>query len=114
MDQTVTREVLQDVVLAEPVTVVRIETRRITIPPGLAAGVHVHNGPVVGTIERGSALYQLEGGELRVLGPGDAFFEPAGARVTRFDGGPEGVTFVASFPLAAGQDATIDFPENEA
>ncbi|GAA1438348.1 hypothetical protein GCM10009617_00160 [Leifsonia poae] len=109
--EPVTRVTVQDAVLAHPVSVARLETRRIRILPGVAAGLHVHNGPVVGSIERGSAVYQLEGGEERVLRPGDVFFEPEGERVARFDGGPEGVTFLATFPLAEGAEAEIDFPE---
>lgn len=111
---TVTRAVVQDALLEHPATIVRVETRRITIPPNVAAGLHVHNGPVVGSIETGSATYQVEGDSPRVLNPGDVFFEPEGARVARFDGGPEGVTFLAHFPLAADQEATMEFPERDA
>jgi len=111
---TVTREVVQDALLEHPETIVRVETRRITIPPNVAAGLHVHNGPVVGSIETGSATYQVEGDASRVLNPGDVFFEPEGARVARFDGGPEGVTFLAHFPLAADQEATMEFPGPDA
>ncbi len=106
-----TRIVVQDAVLAHPVTVARIETRRITLQPGAPAGLHVHSGPVVGSIETGSVTYQLEGQEERVLRAGDVFFEPEGERVARFDAGADGVTFLGVFPLAAGQDAAIEFPD---
>ncbi|MFF1878699.1 GNAT family N-acetyltransferase [Leifsonia sp. NPDC058230] len=107
----VSRVVVQDAVLAHPVTVTRIETRRISIEPNVAAGLHVHNGPVVGSIERGSAIYQVEGGEPRVLRAGDVFYEPQGARVSRFDGGRDGVTFLGHFPVTAEDEPTIEFPE---
>ena len=41
------------------------------------------------------------------------FYEPQGARVARFDGGPEGVTFLGHFPVAAGEQPTIEFPDGE-
>ena len=110
---SVTRVTVQDAVLEHPVAVARIESRRITIRPGVAAGLHVHNGPVVGSVESGSAIYQLEGEAERVLQPGDVFFEPQGARVARFDAGPSGVTFLGHFPVEAGQQATIEFPEQK-
>ncbi|MFF1634721.1 cupin domain-containing protein [Leifsonia sp. NPDC058248] len=111
--EPVSRVTVQDAVLEHPVPVARIETRRITIQPGFAAGLHVHNGPVVGSIESGSAIYQVDGEAERVLSPGDVFYEPAGARIARFDGGSDGVTFLAHFPLASGQHAAIEFPNEE-
>lgn len=96
----------------DPVTAThRIEIRRIRIVPGYAAGLHIHNGPVVGSIVEGSAIYQIEGEPESVLNPGDVFYEPAGARIARFDAGPDGVTFLAYFPLEAGQEAAIEFPD---
>jgi diamine N-acetyltransferase len=111
-DEPMSRKVVQDALLEHPVTIVRVETRRISIRPDVAAGLHVHNGPVIGSVETGSAIYQVEGGEERTLAPGDVFFEPEGARVARFDGGPDGVTFLAHFPLAVDQEATMVFPEH--
>jgi len=107
----ISRTVVLDVRLPAPLPVDRIEIRRITIPPGLAAGLHVHNGPVVGSILTGSATYQIEGEAERVLRPGDVFYEPAGTRIARFDAGDEGVTFLGYFPLVPGQDAEMDFPD---
>ena len=53
--------------------------------PGQAAGLHVHNGPVMrqhrGRIRRVPG--RRRAGD--VLRPGDVFYEPEGARITRFD-----------------------------
>ncbi|WP_141585809.1 cupin domain-containing protein [Actinomadura sp. WMMA1423] len=106
----ITRTVLLDQVLAPPRGTHRVEVRRITIAPGREAGLHVHNGPVFGSIETGSAVYQIEGEAAAVLGPGDVFYEPEGARVARFDAEEEGVTFLGYFLLGAGQTAEIEFP----
>ena len=75
--------------------------------PGHAAGLHVHNGPVVGSILAGLATYQIEGQPASVLQPGDVFFEPEGERIARFDAGTDGVTFLAYFLLAPGQEPEL-------
>ncbi|WP_034261145.1 cupin domain-containing protein [Actinospica robiniae] len=106
----VTRTVVLDQALTEPWHTGRVEIRRITIAPGHASGLHVHNGPVFGSIEAGSAVYQIEGEPVTVLHPGDTFYEPAGIRIARFDAQEHGVTFLGYFLLNAGQEAEIEFP----
>jgi len=108
----VTRSVLLDQLLPVPQSTNRVEVRRITIAPGHAGGLHVHNGPVFGNIENGSAVYQIEGEAASVLGPGDVFYEPAGVRIARFDAQDEGVTFLGYFLLAADQTPEIEFPDH--
>ncbi len=106
----VTRTIELTAVLSPVVAADRIEVRRIRMPAGVAAGLHVHNGPVVGNIVSGRVAYQIEGEQVRTLGPGDVFFEPQGARIARFDALDEDVTFLAYFPLVPGQNAEMDFP----
>lgn len=108
----ITREVVMDQRLPRPLAAERVEIRRITIAPGLAAGLHVHNGPVFGSIETGSAVYQIEGRPETVLAPGDVFYEPEGVRIARFDAGERGVTFLGYFLLAQGVDAELVFPQS--
>ncbi|WP_426513678.1 hypothetical protein ACPPVO_25560 [Dactylosporangium sp. McL0621] len=110
----ITRTVVLDEPLATPQHTHRVEVRRIVIPPDRAAGLHVHNGPVFGSIETGSAVYQIEGEPAAVLRPGDVFYEPEGARIARFDAEREGVTFLGYFLLGDGQQAAIEFPDAEA
>ncbi|RIX30280.1 cupin domain-containing protein [Amnibacterium setariae] len=85
----------------------RVETRRITMAPNAAAGRHRHNGPVFGTIERGSVLFQLESGAPVVLGAGDPFVEPADVVVEHFDATDEGATFFAVFLLHPGEPGEL-------
>jgi quercetin dioxygenase-like cupin family protein len=108
----VTRSVLLDQLLSAPQSTNRVEVRRITIAPGHAAGLHVHNGPVFGSIENGSAVYEIDGEAASVLGPGDVFYEPKGARIARFDAQDEGVTFLGYFLLAADETPEIEFPDH--
>jgi quercetin dioxygenase-like cupin family protein len=109
-DQPITRTVLLDARLRPVKDTARVEIREIRIRPGHAAGLHVHNGPVVGSILDGSAIYQVEGQPAAVLRPGDVFFEPEGERIARFDAGDDGVTFLAYFLLAPDQEAQIAWP----
>ena len=106
----VSRVVVMDQKLPEALAVRRVEIRRITIAPGFAAGLHVHNGPVFGSIETGSAAYQIEGQPETVLEPGDVFYEPEGVRIARFDALADGVTFLGYFLLPDGANAELFFP----
>lgn len=109
--QPITRDVLLRAHLQQAKPTHQIEFRRIRIAPGYAAGLHVHNGPVVGSIVDGSATFQIDGEPVSILGPGDVFFEPEGARIARFDAGDDGVTFLAYFLLDQDQDPDISFPD---
>ena len=106
----ITRDVLLDVSLADAKDTHRVQVRRIRIKPGQAAGLHVHNCPVVGSIVDGSAVFQVEGEPETVLRPGDVFYEPQGARITRFDAQDAEVTFLAYFLLGPGQEPELSFP----
>jgi quercetin dioxygenase-like cupin family protein len=109
-EQPIVRSVLLDAHLDRVVNTTRVEVRRISILAGHAGGLHVHNGPVLGSIVAGSAVYQIEGEPESVLTVGEVFFEPEGTRIARFDALDDGVTFLAYFLLGEGQEPTIDFP----
>ena len=81
--------------------------RRITMQPNTGAGRHRHNGPVYGTIERGSVLFQVEGGAPVILGAGDPFHEPADTVIEHFDATDEGATFFAVFLLHPGEQGEL-------
>ena len=84
-----------------------VEARRISMSAGFAAGRHVHNGPVVGSIVRGTVLFQVDGEPATVLRPGDVFFEPADVPIDHFDARDEDVEFLAFFLLRDGQIPAI-------
>ncbi|HTC68244.1 MAG TPA: cupin domain-containing protein [Acidothermaceae bacterium] len=109
---SVTRSIALDQTLPTRRSIQRMEVRRITIAPNHTAGLHVHNGPVFGSIETGSAVYQIQGEPAAVLGPGDVFYEPEGVRIARFDAQHQGVTFLGYFLLDAGEIPEIEFPSH--
>ncbi|GAA2647186.1 cupin domain-containing protein [Paractinoplanes durhamensis] len=110
-EQPVTRQVVLDVTLPQVRPTARVEVREIRIRAGQAAGLHVHNGPVFGSVVTGSVVYQIEGGEARTLRPGEVFYEPEATRIARFDATEEGVTFLAYYLLDQDELAELTFPE---
>lgn len=93
--------------------VFHVEVRRITIAAGTTAGAHVHNGPVFGTIEKGSVTFQIGSEAESTLRAGDVFYEPAGVVVTRFDTVNEDVVFLGYFLLAEGATPEIEFSKKD-
>ena len=65
--------------------VVKIEAGDFHFLPGQPAPIHTHAAPAVGYVSKGAILYQVEGEEPQLLKEGDAFYEPAGPRILRFD-----------------------------
>lgn len=111
-DQPVSREILLDQPLPATLPLKHLEIRRITMAPNLAPGRHTHNGPVFGSIERGSVILQVEDEPEVALRPGDVFYEPEDTVITRFDATDEGVVFLAYFPLEDGQQSELKATDN--
>ena len=110
-EQPISRDVLLDVRLPQGKDTHRIEVRRIKMVPGHAATAFMcTTDPSWEDVVDGSVSFQVEGEAVSVLGPGDLFFEPEGARIVRFDARDDGVTFLAYFLLGPGQRA-IGFPD---
>lgn len=69
----------------DPRPVAKIEAGDFHFLPGQPAPVHTHEAPAIGYVVKGAILYQVEGQPLRTLKAGDAFYEPVGPRILRFD-----------------------------
>ena len=63
----------------------QVEVGDFHFTPGQVAPVHTHAAPAVGYVAKGMIIYQVEGERPRILRAGDAFYEPAGPRILRFD-----------------------------
>ena len=81
----VSRRDLLTAAIAPELPVGRVEVKEVTLPPRQRSPLHLHPCAVVGLVTAGEIAYQLEGQPVRHLRIGDAFYEPAGARVARFD-----------------------------
>jgi len=80
--------------------------------PGQVAPLHTHAAPVFGYVSQGSINYQIEGKELVVLKAGDAFYEPAGPNIVRFDNASETETAVfTDFNFLRDGEPFIVFPK---
>ncbi|MDR3419071.1 MAG: cupin domain-containing protein [Nevskia sp.] len=105
---TVTRKDLLAVALGTGRTVSRVEIKEVTLGPLQHVPLHLHPCPVVGLVTEGEIAFQIEGEGVRYLKAGDAFHEPAGVRVARFDNaGAAPARFVAFYLLGEEQDEII-------
>lgn len=69
----------------KPRKVVQVEVGDFHFRPGQVAPVHTHIAPAVGYVLKGEIIYQVEGEKQQLLREGDAFYEPVGPRILRFD-----------------------------
>ena len=65
--------------------VVQVEAGDFHFVPGQVAPIHTHSAPAIGYVVKGEIIYQVEGEKQLLLKEGDAFFEPVGPRILRFD-----------------------------
>jgi quercetin dioxygenase-like cupin family protein len=93
--------------------VVQVEVGDFRFKPGQVAPIHTHQAPAVGYVAKGMIIYQVEGGQPQILRAGDAFFEPTGTRVLRFDNASatEEAVFV-DFNLEQVNEPFIVFEQN--
>lgn len=61
------------------------EIQEITMAGGKGAPEHLHPCPVLGIINSGEAVFQIEGQEKVILHEGDAFYEPKNVKILHFD-----------------------------
>lgn len=69
----------------EPRNVVQIEIGDFHFVPGQVAPIHTHKAPTAGYVVKGTIIYQVEGEKVKILREGDAYYEPVGPRILRFD-----------------------------
>ena len=83
----------------------RVEVHRITLQPRQQTGRHSHPGGVVGYVEDGDILFEIEGQSATRLHNGSVFYEPPGVVIVRFDNASDTATatFIAFYPLTGDQ-----------
>ena len=81
----------------------------VTAPAGVPARVHRHAGFVLGYVLEGELRFGLDGEKVRVIKPGETFFEPEGALHT--GGGSadtnESVRFLAFMVVPEGSPLSL-------
>lgn len=104
------RTELLSAALAGAPIVERVTVARVQLAPGQAAGRHLHPCPVLGHVLEGAIRFQVVDAAEIVLGPGDAFYEPAGVEIPHFDNASdtEAAVFVACYLLTPGEDRLIE------
>ncbi|PRB04772.1 cupin [Chryseobacterium sp. MYb7] len=86
------------------------EIQEITMAAGQSAPEHLHPCPVLGIINSGEAVFQIEGQEKVVLHEGDAFYEPKNVKILHFDNASaeKPLVFTAIY-LKKGNEENIKF-----
>jgi quercetin dioxygenase-like cupin family protein len=108
-DQTIRRKHLLTAAIGASRTT-KVEIRQIDFAPGQKTGLHRHPCPVVGYVAKGTIMFQPDCEAPRILPAGTAFFEPADAKILRFDNASleEPATFIALYLLANDDDELIE------
>lgn len=102
------RRALLAVSLAPKEPIAGVTATEVILGPHQPAPLHAHPCHVVGVIHEGVVTFQLENMPAQTLRPGDAFYEPAGVRVLRFDNeGEVPVRFAAFYLLAEPGQETV-------
>lgn len=105
---SITRKELLTATIPPGKTVSRVEIKEITMGPKQKAPLHLHPCPVVGVITQGTISFQIEGEPVQHLEVGDAFYEPASARVAHFDNdGEKPARFTAFYLLGEDEHELI-------
>jgi|SRR5512135_1619 quercetin dioxygenase-like cupin family protein len=99
--QAIVRKPLLTAIIAGGKTVEHVEIKQIEFAPSQRTGTHLHPCPVVGYIASGMVHFQVDGEPSKTLKQGDAFFEPANAKILHFDNASdyEPLTFIAFYLL---------------
>jgi len=107
--QPIVRKPLLDAVIAPEKMVHTAKMVSIDFAPAQKTGAHRHPIPVVGYVVKGSITFQIEGQAARTLMAGEAFFEPADAKIVAFDNASknEPASFVACYLMGAADQQLI-------
>ncbi|MDH5032966.1 cupin domain-containing protein [Chryseobacterium cucumeris] len=86
------------------------EIQEITMAAGQGAPEHLHPCPVLGIINSGEAVFQIQGKEKVILHEGDAFYEPKNVKILHFDNASSDKPFVfTAIYLKKGNEENIKF-----
>lgn len=108
MNQPVSRKDLLTAIIDGKKQVTEVDIQEVTMDVGVNAPLHLHPCPTMGIVTEGKIAFQIEGEETQHLVAGDAFYEPAGVRVAKFDNeGNIPAKFAVFYLLDDGERETI-------
>jgi len=108
MTSSVTRKDLLTAMVDSDKSVSRVEIQEVAMGPKQKAPLHLHPCPTVGVIIEGIISFQIEGQPVQHLKIGDAFYEPANARVAKFDNDSDApAKFVVFYLLGRDEYETV-------
>jgi quercetin dioxygenase-like cupin family protein len=92
-------------------TVNHVQVTRLDFKPGQITGRHMHPVPVVGYVESGVFIVQVQGQPQRRYTAGEAIYEPANTPVERYDNGSstEPAVLIAYYLAGAKDKVLIKF-----
>ena len=89
-------------------TVAKVGIQEITMDVGVDAPLHLHPCPTMGVVTEGTIVFEIEGAQSQHLQVGDAFYEPADVRVSKFNnGGDTPAKFVVFYLLGENEKDTV-------
>jgi len=108
MAQPIMRKELLTAIIDGSKPVSRVQIQEVTMNVGTDAPLHLHPCPTMGVVVEGAIVFEIEGEPARYLGAGDAFYEPANARVAKFNNsGDVPVKFVVFYLLGDKEKETV-------
>ena len=97
--------------LVPSITVDHVQVTRLDFRPGQATGRHMHPVPVVGYVESGVFIVQVEGQPQRRYTAGEAIYEPANTPIERYENesSTEPAVLIACYLAGADDKVLIKF-----
>ncbi|MBK1896950.1 cupin domain-containing protein [Chryseobacterium paridis] len=104
----ISRKVLLKTAINQNIT--STEIQEIKFVAGQTAPEHLHPCPVLGIINSGEAVFQIDGQQKIILHEGDAFYEPKNVKILHFDNASteKPLIFTAVY-LKEGNEENIQF-----
>ena len=114
MSKPVMRKELLTAIIDGCKAVAKVEIQEVTVSEGIEAPLHLHPCPTVGVIMEGKIIFEIEGQPPQYLEAGDAFYEPADVRVSKFNNsGDVPAKFVVFYLLGENDQETVRMLEKQ-
>jgi quercetin dioxygenase-like cupin family protein len=108
MNQPIMRKELLTAIINGNKSVAKVEIQEVAMNVKIDAPLHLHPCPTMGVVTEGKIAFEIEGEQTQHLKVGDAFYEPAGVRVAKFNNeGDAPAKFVVFYLLGENENETV-------